>query len=445
MSDPTMTVDDPTMASLADDAPDATDWRPAAPRDLADTGIAPAVLMDLALRAAATVPQFTTEWAARLLGLPTSLTGELLEQLRTDHMLDILGSSGPFGYRYAASNRGRERAARLLEVSGYVGPAPVSLEAYSAAVERQFHHAPEVRTADVEAALAALILPDESRLMAGLTASSGRSLFVYGPPGNGKTSLGRALHSALRGDIWVPHCIGIESTIIRIYDEQLHRPAAEPLDAEAARGIDRRWVRVRRPLIVVGGELTIQELDLAYSPSLRFYEAPLQVKANNGTFLIDDFGRQRIAPRDLLNRWIVPLEHQRDFLTLFTGQKLEVPFRMRLIFATNLSPADVTDPAFLRRMGYRLLLPGPSPEGYATIFGRYAADHGLEVPAGLVEHLLDRYDREGRELKSCDPRDLIERACDLRRYRGLAPGLDRESLDVAWSGYFGHESDTPAA
>jgi hypothetical protein len=415
--------------------PSGAGLAPAAPVQVSDTGMDPAVLSDLALKAAYTVPQFNTEWAARRLHLPQPLTGELLEQLRTDHLLDVLGQAGPFGYRYAISGRGRERARRLMEISGYVGPAPVSLAAYTALVEWQLAHNPKVSPEGVAAALADLVFPEQVKDLGGLAVSSGRSLFLFGPPGNGKTSLGRLLHNALDGELWVPHCIGIDSTIIRVFDPQVHQ-ATGGEDAQPWL-IDQRWVRIRRPLIVVGGEATLESFDLIYSPALRYYEAPLHMKANGGTFLIDDFGRQRVDPHDLLNRWIIPLEHQVDYLALHTGQKIQVPFRQMLIIATNLRQEDVTDAAFLRRMGYRLHLDKPSAESYRDIFERYAARFGAAVPSGLVGGLLGRYRAEERELRCCEPRDLIERARDICRFRGRPLELSDKVLDLAWAGYFG--------
>jgi hypothetical protein len=405
---------------------------------LRETGLDPVVVSNLALKTAYTVPQFTTEWAARRLHLPQQVTGEVLEQLRSDSMLDILGSSGPFGFRYSISGRGRERASRLMEISGYVGPAPVSLDAYTAVIQSQLARIPRVSAGHVEESLAELTLrPDDARL-AGLAVSSGRSLFVFGPPGNGKSSLGRLLHQAQHGDLWIPHCIGIEENIIRVYDPHVHHVADDP--SQPVQTVDRRWVRVRRPLIVAGGEMTLDSLDLIYSPALRYYEAPLQLKATGGTFLVDDYGRQRVDPQELLNRLIIPLEHQIDYLTLHTGQKIQVPFLLMLIIATNLDHEQVTDPAFLRRMGYRLHLTPPSAEQYRLIFERYAARHGLTVQEGLIDHLLFRYSVENRELRCCEPRDLIERARDVCRYQGRPPALEDAVIDLAWNGYFGKKS-----
>jgi predicted ATPase with chaperone activity len=408
---------------------------PAAPAEVRDTGVDRGTLLDLALKTAATVPQLNTEWAARELRLPQAVASELLDQLRGDHLLEVLGQAGPFGYRYAISGRGRERAARLLEVSGYVGPAPVALGAYTALLEWQLAHTPRVTASDVSAALADLVLTPDTTQLAGLAISSGRSLFIFGPSGDGKTSLGQMLHNALQGEIWIPHALVVDQSVIRVFDPQLHQVADMPI--EQPWSIDQRWVRIRRPLIIGGGELTLASLDLDYSPTLRYYEAPLHLKANGGTFLLDDFGRQRVAPNDLLNRWIIPLESRVDYLSLHTGQKIQVPFRLMLIVATNLDPEEVTDPAFLRRMGYRMCLDVPSQERYVTIFQRYAAHCGLDVPPGLLDQLLQRYYREGRELRCCEPRDLIERVRDICAFRGQSPELNEELLFLAWKGYFG--------
>jgi hypothetical protein len=409
---------------------------PGAPVKVADLDVDPHIINDLALKLAYTVPSFNTEWVSRQLHLPQPLANEVLEQQRADHLLDVLGQAGLFGYRYAITSRGRERAARLLEISGYIGPAPVSLQAYSALLEWQMAKFDRVTPDEVTQALANLVLTPEADQLAGLAISSGRSLFLFGPPGNGKTSIGRLLHNALGGDLWIPHALSIESSIIRIFDPQVHERADAGIDQPHL--IDQRWIRIRRPMIVVGGETTLDSFDLIYSPSLRFYEAPMHFKANGGSFLIDDFGRQRVDPHDLLNRWIIPLEHRIDYLALHTGQKIQVPFRLMLMVATNLALEAVTDPAFLRRMGYRLFLGKPSPEQYSRIFEQYAARHGAQVPPGLISHILDRYQAQERELRCCEPRDLIERVRDICRFRKQPLELNEELMAIAWMGYFGN-------
>lgn len=410
---------------------------PAAPQSLEDTGIDAARLSELAIKLGNTVPSFTSHWAAENLCLPVHLIDEIFWQLKDDHLSEILGQDGRFSYRYALTQRGRDLARQLLEVSGYVGPAPVSVAAYSAVMEWQSTHHTDVTFDAVREALSQLILPESSVQVAALAAGSGRSLFLFGPAGNGKTSLGRMLHAAFGGDLWIPHSIGVDSHVIRIFDSQCHEVTDD--EVNDSREIDRRWLRVCRPFIIAGGEMTLNELDLAFSPSLRFYEAPPHVKANGGTFLIDDLGRQRVEPHDLLNRWIVPLEHQEDHLTLNTGQKIQIPFRLMLIVATNLTVSDVADPAFLRRMGYRLHLDAPTPEQYAQIFRAYADRHKVDVPSGLIERLLQRYQEEGRELRASEPRDLIERSRDIARLRRRPFELTPDVLDIAWTGYFGNQ------
>ncbi len=341
---------------------------PAGPGSVEETGVEACVLSDLALKLANSVPRLASEWAAEQLRLPVSVIEKLFWQLREDQYLEILGQSGAMTYRYAITQRGREFAKRLLEISGYVGPAPVSLESYAAMLRWQMARQLPVNASDVERALTSMVLPKAAVEVAALAAASGRSLFLFGSPGNGKTSLAMLLRQVLVGELWIPHCICVESHVIRLFDPQCHEVV--PLAANAHGKIDQRWVRIRRPAVVAGGEMTIGDLDLTYSPAQRFYEAPPHVKANGGMFFLDDFGRQRVNPTELLNRWIVPLEQQMDYLTLVSGQKIRVPFQLLLIAATNLSTA--ADPAFLRRIGYRVHMENPDETRYAEIFRRYA-------------------------------------------------------------------------
>jgi predicted ATPase with chaperone activity len=418
---------------------------PQAPRTIEETGLDAWIVHDLALKLTATVPHLSTEWAAGQLRLPPALVEKVFWQLKQDQLIEILGETGEFGYRYATTARGREQAKRSMEVCGYVGPAPVSLNAYAAMIDHQVRHRDKPKFNQIGAAISSLVLPPTTVEVAALAARSGRSLLLFGPPGNGKTSLGRSLHHVIAGELWIPFCFCIDANIIRIYDRQIHKPIDADTNAETpsesafdldAR-VDRRWIRVQPPFVVAGGEMTMAELDLAYSPSLRYYEAPPHLKANGGTFLIDDFGRQRIEPHELLNRWIIPLEHQVDHLTLAAGQKIEVPFRLMLIVATNLTVEQVADPAFLRRMGYRVHITKPDAATYAEIFRRYADRAGAVVRPGMIDQLLRRYADEGRELRASEPRDLIERCRDISELRQRPFGLDADVLEMAWLAYFG--------
>jgi hypothetical protein len=408
---------------------------PKAPADIAATGLEEGVLADLAVRLAFSVARFTSEWVGSKLGISLTLVADLMEQLCREGTVEQTLKTSELRAHYRITQRGREHAMRSLEVCRYIGPAPVSLRAYSAMLRWQFASTPPVQPQHVTAALSGLVLAPKAEQLAGLAVSSGRSLFVYGPPGNGKSSVGRQIHAALSGDYWIPHCISVGSSVIRVFDEQTHQPVDVPGATPGT--VDQRWVRIRRPLVVVGGELTLDLLELIYSPTLRYYEAPPHLKANGGVFLVDDFGRERVSPEQLLNRFITPMEHQIDYLTLITGQKIQLPLRHVLIIATNLDPARVTDPAFLRRMGYRLYLGPPTPEQYARIFQLYAQRQGATVASGLLNQLLARYRAQKRDLRSCEPRDLIERARDICRFEGKPLELTPEVLDLAWTGYFG--------
>jgi hypothetical protein len=340
---------------------------------------------------------------------------------------------------YRITDRGRDRGAHAEGICSYLGPAPVSLGSYAAMLRWQFAASPQVQPSHVTQALSGLVLSQEAIQLAGLAVSAGRSLFIYGPPGNGKSSVGRQIHAALQGDYWIPYCVSVGNTVIRIFDEQVHQRVTVPDERGT---IDRRWVRIRRPLIVVGGELTLDMLDLIYSPTVGYYEAPPHLKANGGVFLVDDFGRERISPEQLLNRFITPMEYQIDYFTLRTGQKFQLPLRHVLIIATNLILERVTDPAFLRRMGYRLYLGTPTPQQFAKIFNNYAQRRGVAVGGDVIEWLLRRYRDQKREPRACEPRDLIERARDICRFNSKPLELTPEVLELAWIGYFGRE--TPA-
>jgi len=408
---------------------------PKAPANIAGARLEDGALTDLAIRLAYTANRFTADEISKRLHLSLPLVDEILEHLGRDRLIEETMSSSQNRAIYRITERGRQQGERAMEVSTYIGPAPVSLDAYAAMLRWQFANTPEVKPDNVRASLSGLVLTERTKELAGLAVSSGRSLFVYGPSGNGKTSLGRQIHTALLGDYWIPHCIIVRNSVIRLFDEQVHQRIGVAGDKPG--NIDQRWVRIRRPLVVVGGELTLDFLDLIWSPSLRYYEAPPHLKANGGVFLVDDFGRERISPDQLLNRFITPMEHQVDYFTLSTGQKIQVPLRHVLIISTNLNPELVTDPAFLRRMGYRLFLEAPTPQQYAEIFTAYAKRNGAEATPEILENLLARYAAEKRDLRACEPRDLIERSRDICRFHGKPLELTPKVLDLAWVGYFG--------
>ncbi len=412
-------------------------FAPDAPTSVAAAGYDADALAGLVLKTAYSMGKFTTAELARRTGLTSGVVSELLDQHRKDKLVEILGEAGHLDYRFVITGLGHERAQRLLDVSGYVGPAPVSIERYAEVLDWQLENFPPVSVDRVRDVVREMVLPEKTVDVAGLACASARSLFLFGPAGTGKTTIGHLLHDALEGDLWIPYCIGIGSSVVRVFDPGLHERIEPDLPPELARRLDRRWVCVRRPFVVAGGELTLDALELSYSREHRYYEAPLHLKANGGIFLLDDLGYQRAAPLELLSRWIFPLERRVDYLSLSTGQKMEVPFRIMLIISTNLEPEKVMNAAFLRRMGYRLHMDYPSSQDYREIFARYAAAKDVAIPPDLLDWLLSRYAAEERPLRSCEPRDLIERARDICRYELRDFALSQEVIDKAWKGYFG--------
>jgi predicted ATPase with chaperone activity len=286
----------------------------------------------------------------------------------------------------------------------------------------------------VRAAFGDLILPESLLQTLGCVINSRRSLFLTGLPGTGKTAVAERINAALPGAIWIPYAVEIDGQIIRVFDSHCHRPApAEVTPTD----YDRRWVLIERPLVIVGGELTLENTDLTWSEAARFYEAPFQMKSNGGTLVIDDFGRQRVAPQHLLNRWIVPLERRVDYLALHTGKKIEVPFEQLVVFSTNLDENDLADQAFLRRMGYRARVEPPTAAAYSQIFARAAGVRGVEYSNASLDHVLHKYVAEQRQMKGCEPRDLLDRITDICRFEGQPLRLTPQLIDVAWQNYFG--------
>jgi predicted ATPase with chaperone activity len=408
------------------------EFRPPMPLAVEDLDVSPLFLAELALKAVALEPSTSTAQIARRLQLGMMITDGLLQRLTRDKFLEIKGVVATHNHRYQMLERGWTEVARIQSMNSYCGPAPVSLAAYREQLTKQVQARLPASRAELDRAMENLVLNDGVRQTLGLVASSGRSLFLSGPSGNGKTAMARALVNAIRGHLWIPHAIEVDHQVIRLFDPHAHQPV--PLADE---DYDRRWVKIKPPLIVVGGELTIESMELTNSAAQRFYEAPFQLKSNGGVLVVDDLGRQRCSPEGLLNRWIIPLENRVDYLTLNTGKKIEVPFEQVIVFATNLTVSDLADEAFLRRMGYRIYVMPPSPQTYAEIFVRLAAAHGLAVNPNVLAHLELRYGKEGREPKSCEPRDLIERAIEVCRFNREPIRLTIETLDAAWDGYFG--------
>ena len=409
-------------------------FAPPVPESIEETGLSFQFLVDLALKAAAVESSVTSGEVAERLCLPLPLVEPLLQHLYREKFLEARGAVGFNSNRYALLDRGWEQLRRVMEISGYVGPAPVSLNAYSALMRSQSQPEEMVGPAEVAQAFSDLVLPESLLQTLGFAINSRRSLFISGIPGTGKTSIAERVNYALQSPIWVPHAVAIDEHVINIYDAHNHD---RTFDEEIFPEYDKRWVRIARPLIIVGGEMTLESTDLIYNRASRYYEAPFQIKANCGTLVIDDFGRQRVEPEELLNRWIVPLERKVDFLTLHTGKKISVPFEQLVVFSTNLEPSRLVDEAFLRRMGYRIRIEPPNEATYRLIFERYAETAGVMYEPSLLDHLLQKYSAERRVRKACEPRDLINRFLDICQFNGLPPILNEELLDLSWNNYFG--------
>ena len=407
---------------------------PPVPDELADVDVPQSFLADLALKHAASLPEPTTASIAERLRLPRSLTEELLYQLYREKFLEMRLQSAVGATRYAVLDRGWERVQWLRSQCGYHGPAPVSLSDYTQMMRLQATPFRAASPESVREAFRDLVLPESLLRTLGCVINSRSSLFLTGLPGTGKTAVSERMNASLFGFIWVPYAIEIDGQVIRVFDPNCHRQVPEKASAVEH---DRRWVEIERPMIMVGGELTIASTDLVWSETAKFYEAPFQLKSNGGTLVIDDFGRQQVAPADLLNRWTLPLERRIDFLTLHNGQKIEVPFEQLVVFSTNLNENELVDEAFLRRMGYRARIEPPSIDAYTEIFKRAAGQRGIAFEPASIDHVLRKYEREQRIMKACEPRDLLNRINDICVFEGIEPRLTPDLIDVAWRNYFG--------
>ena len=405
-------------------------------RTLEDSGLTQAFLRDLILKHAAHMVEFSIPELSNRIKVPPTLIDSALEGLRAEKMAEAksAGSLSKLTYRFALMERGWQEAARLLKQCSYVGPAPVPFEEYRTMMLAQTIKSIMVSRESVAAAFSHLIVSDRILTRLGPAVSSGKSIFLYGPPGNGKTTIAETIGEILPGTVFVPHAILIDDQIITVYDPLTHRLAEqETTDKEW----DQRWLQVKRPVVMVGGELTLKHLDLDFNPITKFYEAPFQLKANNGLLIIDDFGRQQIDPQKLLNRWIVPLERRTDFLTLHTGMKFEIPFDQLVIFSTNLEPKNLVDEAFLRRIRYKIKIDHPTRDEYSLIFKKMCDARKIKFDQQVLDFLLDHYyQRLKIGLNACHPRDLIDSIVDQAHYFRTPLQLTRENISAAWESYF---------
>lgn len=420
----------------------SVDSRPE-PATIAETGLTREFLYELALKSMYYTGTATAAELVDALGLSGSVVQEILTALSRDRLVMVLGgeTARPMSYQYTITEQGIERAQAAMERTQYVGVAPVPFAAYVEQVERQRIHGLALTREQVERALSHLVLDEATRLHVGRAVASRKPTLVYGASGNGKTSIVQALGATVSGDILIPYAIEVLGHVIRLYDPSKHIRVDEPPESSGIRRVerhDRRWVRIQRPSIWTGGELTRHSLELVWDERSKTYEAPLQLKANGGTLIIDDFGRQQIPAVELLNRWIVALEGGVDHLTFHTGQTLAIPFDVLVLFSTNLEPSHLADDAFLRRIRYKIEVRNPTEHEFREIFRREAETRGLTYDDAVVDHVLRAW-YGGRELRGCHPKDIVEAVLDAARYEGREPTLTREAVDDACRTYFLHE------
>ena len=421
---------------------DATqkDFYPPVPRSVEDTGLTMGFLTDLAIKIMYFEGNLSGVELSERMALPYSgVVSQVIEFLKREKFVEVRGSCGfaEASYQYAIADKGRGMAREALERSNYAGFAPVPLTTYSDGIRRQPIGQVEVHQRTMRQALSHLVIDETTFARLGPAVNSGRSIFLFGPPGNGKTAVAEAIGQMLVGNnIYIPYAVEVGGQVIKIFDYVNHELAEAP-PAVDPKSIDPRWIRIRRPVIITGGELTLETLDLVYDETNKYYEAPFQMKANGGMLLIDDFGRQHVRPRDLLNRWIVPLEKRVDYLTLHTGRKIEVPFDVLIVFSTNLAPKDLVDEAFLRRIRHKIGIEDPTYEAFREIFRRVCT--AREIPyddRGLAYLLQEHYMKPEREMRACHPRDIVDQLTDIARYLNMKPMLSKDLIDRACEAYF---------
>jgi predicted ATPase with chaperone activity len=409
------------------------------PASLEELDVPTGIVIDTMLRLLFTEGDTSATRFEEVLRLPFKVLDEILVHLQQEHLIEVTRSTGRLGrrgYLYSITDEGKARARDAFERSQYIGPAPVPLDKYNKAIVWQAHRE-KVSPERVKEALSHLILPSDFHRHVGPALNSGTSLFLYGPPGNGKTTIAQAMAMLVAGadPIWLPYAITIGGQFIQVHDDLVHREVT--IDEEYETKVDPRWRQYRRPIVISGGELKLDSLDLRFDPVAKFYEAPLQMKANGGMFLIDDFGRQQMRPTDLLNRWIVPLETQIDYFRLQTGQTFQIPFKQLIVFATNLDPEDLVDDAFLRRIQIKVEVTNPDEKLFYRLFATMCQQYSVPFDKDSFVYLLrEWYHKTGREFQAVHPRDILKGVAALCEYEGIRNQLNPELIDEACRNYF---------
>ena len=418
------------------------------PQTIEETGLDFSMILDLVVKAIYFAGRPAARQVAAQIALPFSVVDEVFAFLKREQLAEVVGSAGMGEqlYQYSLSGKGLEKAEEALARNHYIGPAPVPFEVYLQVLKMQSIREMRVTPQVVDTALSHLVLDDAVCEALGPAVNSGRSMLLYGGSGNGKSTITGAIGKMLPGEVLIPYAVDINGIIVKVFDPRVHNEI--PTEQQERRGSaenanggerrrDRRWVVARRPMITAGGELTLKELELRYSPQSQFYIAPLQWKANSGILIVDDFGRQMISTKELLNRWIVPMEERIDHLSLHTGDMVEVPFDVLLIFSTNLHPSQLGDEAFFRRIRHKIEIPDPSREQFLEILSRVCQQREIPFDPAAGLYLVDAYyDRLGRGFKGCHPRDIVDLMVDICVYHGEQPAFTRRYMDQAAHSYF---------
>jgi predicted ATPase with chaperone activity len=431
----TQSVDPSLLGSLLTDD---TFW-PTEARTLQETGLNESFVDSLLLKTILVDGTISGRTTGERTGLPFRVVEPMLDVLRTRKLITHV-KPAPFNdYYYSLTEEGQRRAQSYMQQCAYVGPAPVPLNDYVLSVEAQAAGLDPIDRRQLAAALADISHEDELLDQIGPAINSNTGLFLFGPPGNGKTTIARNLTKCLGQEVWIPHAILDDGNLIKLTDDAFHHPAPVPETNGKilkAQEWDRRWLRIQRPTVVVGGELVMDNLEVRHDPRSNMCEAPLQMKSNCGCLLIDDFGRQRVAPEELLNRWIVPLESKCDYLTLPTGKKIQIPFEQLIIFSTNLDPDSLVDEAFLRRVPYKIFVGDPSADEFRRLMSSVEKSMGFPDTPAAAEHLLAFYAKTGRNLRRCHPRDLLTQVANYCKYRKIPQVIRPDYLDRACRSYF---------
>ena len=414
---------------------------PSEPQNTQEAGLSEVFLENLILQILLASGTLSGRKISERIGLSFAIVEGQMSQLRVRQFVAHARSAPLNDYYYSLTEHGQKRALSQQKICSYTGPAPVPLMDYVLSVEAQACNFSPITRENLLAAIQEVTFEESWLDLLGPAVNSNSGIFLYGSPGNGKTTLAKCLTACRSQEIWIPHAIIDDGNIIKLFDASYHHPSVNENSKSnllAVQEFDRRWVRIRRPTVVVGGELTLDNLEIRHDPRSNTCEAPLQMKSNCGCLLIDDFGRQRVEPAELLNRWIVPLESRNDFLTLPTGKKISVPFEQIILFSTNLQPEELVDEAFMRRVPFKIEIGDPSRAEFVEIFRRTCEAMGITWRLDVVEQLLEKYYRQtGRSLRRCHPRDLLLQVKALCVYRRERPEMRLEYLELACRNYFG--------